>query len=466
MKAVFDALRRHAAERPDTVAFRDARGAITWAALAAAVGRHAAGFANGPQSVGLALTGIDYVIADLAATLAGRRVVPVPAFFSATQIAHLLDDAGAVLVNRLNPDPGGTALPPDYRGGSDRVIYTSGTTGRPKGVVLGDRQIDASLRGLAGALRPGPADRYLSVLPQSQLLEQICGIFLPVLAGAETVISPEGLAALMGGDGAGLARAASAARPTITVLAPRQLTLWVSALRNKVAVAPDSLRYVAVGGAPVSPDLLAEAQGRGLPAAEGYGLSEACSVVALTPAGNLRDGSAMSVIDGLFVEIEEGEIVVSGPTVMRGYLHGAPLAGDRWRTGDLGRMQDGRLQVLGRRDALIVRQSGRNIAPEWVEAEALADPAILAAALVPVDCDQLVLVMAAAASPDMRALTARLHGLPDYARPDHLLIADPRVPGLLRPSGNADRLIAGSLARAQRRLWLPLPIPQPERVMP
>ncbi|MFC3631593.1 AMP-binding protein [Paracoccus angustae] len=323
MTPIFDALARHAQDRPGAIAFRDGERTMTWADLARAVSRAAAGFAAGPRCVGLALAGLDYVIGDLAATLAGRCVVPVPGFFSAGQVAHLLADSGAMLIDRLPADA--TGLPLAYSGGAARVIYTSGTTGRPKGVILGDRQVTASALGLSQAIGPGPGDRYLSVLPQAQLLEQISGIFLPILAGAETVLCPEGTACLFSGDGRALARRAVACDPTVTVLAPRQLTLWVAALREGIP-APRGLRYVAVGGAPVSPALLAEARALSLPVAEGYGLSEACSVVALTPA-DAPGGSAMQSVPGLDLRIEDGEIVVDGPTVMAGYLGRAPQVG-------------------------------------------------------------------------------------------------------------------------------------------
>ena len=222
MRPIFDALARHARQRPGATAFRDGERHITWAGLAQAVGRAAAGFAAGPRTVGLRLAGLDYVIADLAATLAGCRVVPVPGFFSAGQVGHLLADSGAVLIDRLPRSD--ASMPLAYAGGADRVIYTSGTTGRPKGVVLGDRQLTAQTGALAAAIAADPRDRYLSVLPLSQLLEQICGIFVPVLIGAETVIAAEGAACLFTGDGTALARAAAACHPTVTC--PRRHRSW------------------------------------------------------------------------------------------------------------------------------------------------------------------------------------------------------------------------------------------------
>lgn len=456
MHLIFDALARHAAERPDALAFREGARSLTWRALQDRVSTAAAGFAIGPETVALRFRGLDYVVADLAATLAGRRIVPVPGFFSDSQIAHLLQDAGAAEIAVL-PSGGSHG---DYLGGAERVIYTSGTTGRPKGVILGDRQVTASLRGLAAAISPGPSDRHLSVLPSAQLLEQICGIFLPVLAGAETVILPAGVAALFGGPVEGFVEGMAMSCPTTTVLAPRQLSLWVEALRRDGRRAPASLRHVAVGGAPVAPALIAEARALGIPAYQGYGLSEACSVVA---SGRDDDpaGSVGRPLAGVGLRIEDGEIVVSGPTVMQGYLHGEAVTGD-WHTGDLGRIEDGRLFVEGRRDAMIVTPAGRNIAPEWIEAEALADPAVPCACLVQAG-DALVLLLAPARAPDLAALAARLALLPPYARPTHMLIADPRSAGLIRPSGTPDRKVAAHVVAEGVEGWLPLAHQAPQR---
>lgn len=437
MSLIVDALERHAQERPEATAVRTADARLSWAELARKVADAASGFAAGPRCVGLRLDGTDAVVAELAAMRAGCRIVPVPAFFSSGQIAHLLSLSGAELVTAL---PEGSGTVPDASGRSDRVIFTSGTTGTPKGVVLGAQQLMASVGALAGALHPGPGDRYLSVLPLSQLLEQICGIFLPVLAGAETILCPEGQALLWGkGDAAAFAQAAMAAQPTVSVLAPRQLALWVAAARAGAGI-PSSLRHVAVGGAPVAQRLMDEARSLGIPAHPGYGLSEACSVVALSRPGDALDGSAGHILDGVTVDIVDGEIVVSGPTVMAGYLGRAAQTGP-WATGDLGRVENGRLWIGGRKDALIVLGNGRKVSPEWVEAEALADPAILAAALLCID-DRLVLAIAPGAPFDHDALGRRLATLPGYARPDRIAVLDPRLPGLIRPSGTADRKVA------------------------
>ncbi|MFT7596146.1 MAG: long-subunit acyl-CoA synthetase (AMP-forming), partial [Paracoccaceae bacterium] len=216
MHLVFQALNAHAAARPDVVAFEDDAAAITWSDLSTRVADLAARLDGAPPTIGIGLAGgIDYVVADLAITLTGRRQVPLPFFFSAGQIAHVLSDAkvGAVItttpaqfatlpqIRTIDPSLSNTAprALPDYAGGAERVIYTSGSSGHPKGVIIGDRQLNASLFALSTVIAATPKDRHLSILPLAQLLEQICGIFLPILAGAHTVFRFAATKALFGG---------------------------------------------------------------------------------------------------------------------------------------------------------------------------------------------------------------------------------------------------------------------------
>jgi len=472
MQPVFGALAHHAANRPGAIAFRDDTGAVTWAELSARVASLTARLTDAPKTVGIALAGgIDYVVADLAITLSGRRQVPLPFFFSLEQNAHILMDAkiGAVIardvtmfatlphLSVIDPAmPDGPVLPlPDYHGGAERVIYTSGSSGNPKGVIIGDRQLNASLVALSKVIAATPADRHLSIIPLPQLLEQICGIFLPILAGAETVFRFEATKALFGAPITPLTEAFTEIAPTTSLLAPALLGRWVADLAVHDQIAPKGLRFVAVGGASTAPALIDAAWASGIPVYEGYGLSECCAVVAMNHPNEAQKGTVGPILEGLDVTLENGEITVSGPTVMVGYLNGDP-APERWHTGDLGHFRDGHLVIDGRKDALLVTSAGRNISPEWVEQRVNVDPRIVSSALSLRDKDgALVLIIAMAATVLLEEVATYLVDLPDYARPKDVIFVSPKEPDFLFPVGTPNRKTAQKLANSMDPQQLP-----------
>jgi long-subunit acyl-CoA synthetase (AMP-forming) len=116
----------------------------------------------------------------------------------------------------------------------------------------------------------------------------------------------------------------------------------------------------------------------GMPIYEGYGLSECCSVVSVNRPGECREGTSGKPLLGLQVSIEDGEVVVEGPSIMDGYLHSeAPPR--KWNTGDVGSLDDdGFLTIHGRRDNMIVTPFGRNLSPEWLETILLGNPKLRA----------------------------------------------------------------------------------------
>ena len=471
MQQVFEALRYHSKTRPNDIAFEDDTGQISWLDLAARVENLACELDRTDAVFGIGLAGgIDYVVADLALTLSAKRQVPLPFFFSNAQNAHVLMDAKITAVITSNPEifsvlPHLTLIDPvmqsnehcvlrSYPGGAQRVIYTSGSSGNPKGVVLGDRQLDASISALSRVIAADMSDTHLSILPLAQLLEQICGIFLPIIAGAKTVFRFEATKSLFGAPIEPLVDAFEGVRPTTSLLAPAILGRWVDALKDQKA--PDSLRFVAVGGASSSPSLIHTALEIGIPVHEGYGLSECCAVVAMNRPGDNQPGSVGQVLDGLDVSIEQGEIVVSGPTVMQGYLNGV-AAPDVWHTGDLGHFDGDRLVIEGRKDALLVTGAGRNISPEWVEQRVNADPRIASSALGLRQTDgALVLIVVAIAPVSPHDVERCLADLPIYARPTALIITDPSEAGLLFPVGTPNRKVAAALinGRAAQPLTL------------
>jgi acyl-CoA synthetase (AMP-forming)/AMP-acid ligase II len=279
----------------------------------------------------------------------------------------------------------------------------------------------------------------------AQLLEQVAGLYLPLLAGAEVCFCPESLKALFGGPMAPVMAAMQASNPTTSIVVPALLSRLVSEFNASNRAAPGSLRMMAVGGAMTSSALLADARTLGLPVYEGYGLSECCSVVALNRPDTARLGTVGEVLDGVQLRIDEGEIVVAGPTVMEGYLGQAPVTGE-WRTGDMGRIEDGHLIVEGRKDWLIVTPQGRNINPEWVESCLCADPRVPAAGLYLAQDGQLEVIAVVMAQVDLDHIKHLLADLPQYARPARLRFVPASQEGLLKPGGGIDRSQLAHLA--------------------
>jgi acyl-CoA synthetase (AMP-forming)/AMP-acid ligase II len=205
---------------------------------------------------------------------------------------------------------------------------------------------------------------------------------VPVLVGARTHFASAVAENVGAGSPTDLLASFEEVQPSTAVLVPQLLSGLVAQLEARKIRAPRSLRFVAVGGARVSEILTARAWDLGIPVHEGYGLTECCSVVALNRPGRRKVGTVGEPLPGLDVRIEEGNIIVNGPTIMDGYLHG-PRDEGPWRTGDLGELdENGFLSVTGRTDNLLVTANGRNISPEWIEAMVMGDPRIAACVLL------------------------------------------------------------------------------------
>lgn len=384
----------------------------------------------------------DGIVCDLALSFAGKELIPLPAFFSDAQLSHIICtaqlshavcDSGlgerAKSLGLMVCEPGAESAPNiEPAVDTGRIIFTSGTTGQPKGVRLSGRQMSASVAALAQATGANAADRYLSLLPSSLLLEQIAGIYVPLSVGAEIHL-PCGSSGRSSPDS--IVMATEQANATATVLVPELLALWLRELQGLGRSAPVSLRYVAVGGAPVPRQLATAAWGLGVPVHEGYGLSECCSVVAVNRPGDRRASTVGRPIPGVQVTIENGEIVVSGPTVMGGYLNESQTI-ESWKTGDVGHFDpDGFLIVTGRKDNVIVTCAGRNIQPEWIEETIVGDRRIRRCVVVEHESELVAVVIPDDASicadwPAMQDLFECVtRDVPDYAKPRrYLAISD------------------------------------------
>ena len=458
MSLVLSAIAEHAASRPDAMALSDGEFGLTYSGLEKSVRETAQALKqSGARTLGLALDNSPlWAVLDLAAISSGQTVVPLPGFFSPSQLVHAISDSGVDLILADRPEylslleNAGLKIirvverelcrkkyseihienraRSRIHSGTAKITYTSGTTGQPKGVCLGLAALESVAQSLCQASLANPDDRHLCLLPLSTLLENIGGIYVPLLAGAGVYLLPlrqvglQGAAAL---DVAQMLKAMHECRASSVIMVPQMLHALVAAL-GMGAARPAHLRFIAVGGAPVALRLLQRAQQLGLPVYEGYGLSECASVVAVNAPGANRPGSVGKPLPHVRLKFaQDGEISVAGP-VFAGYLgqQECPDAEGYWPTGDTGYLDaEGYLHLTGRKRNMFITSFGRNVAPEWVERELTIHPAIAQAAVFgearPWNAAVIVprpLPNADMANAVAEAIAAANQLLPDYAR--------------------------------------------------
>ncbi len=387
-----------------------------------------------------------WVMADLAALRAGTVHLPLPTFFSPTQMAHVLEQTGTEVVLTDQPERIlalnlGFAAGAPWNGlvwmqrpcpavalpaGTAKISFTSGSTGTPKGACLSAAGLMATAEGVAARLGDLPITQHMAVLPLALLLENTAGIYAPLLRGAEVhlpALQTLGWRGMAGFDPAALQQAVVAHRPHSLILVPELLKAWTLFLTATGQRAPADLAFVAVGGARVDPALMERARALGIPAYQGYGLTECGSVVCINRPGD--DGPGVGrPLPHVRLRIADQEVRIASPAFL-GYVGDTAFsqstAAEDFATGDLGELDaHGHLLLSGRRKNLLITSFGRNISPEWVESVLLAQPAIAQAAVMGDARPWLsaVLVASPGATPaQLDAAVAQANStLPDYAR--------------------------------------------------
>jgi long-chain acyl-CoA synthetase len=301
------------------------------------------------------------------------------------------------------------------------LIYTSGTTGPPKGVELTHANVLAAWRGMEAAWGVGERSRAIvSYLPSAHVADRFSAHYAAMIWGSEMTCCP---------DPRQIVALLPEVRPTMFVAVPRIWEKAKAGIERAVAADPEPARREAVqaalragvervrleqrgdpvpteleracaraeervfagmrerlgldrcvvaiaAGAPTSVDVLELFHAIGIRIAELYGLSETCAVTTANPLERIKLGTVGRAIPGVELRLQEdGELLVRGPTVMRGYRDrptetAAAIDADGWmHTGDVAEIDgDGYVRIIDRKKELIINAAGKNMSPANIEA--------------------------------------------------------------------------------------------------
>jgi long-chain acyl-CoA synthetase len=339
---------------------------------------------------------------------AGENVIPLAAHYASGAAADAAGEGADFRQAALRSRPDDVAT----------IIYTSGTTGDPKGVMLTHNNIYSNCADGIPMLDIGPTDDTLSFLPLSHIFERMAGHYATFGAGA-TINYAESIDLLLANLGE--------VRPTIVMSVPRiyekiyaralenalasplkkRIFFWAKAVGERCAELiladrqPEGmlafqyrlatklvfsklqqrvggrLKFFVSGGAPLPADVAKFFYAAGLPIYEGYGLTETSPVITINNPRKRRLGTVGPIIPNVEVRFaDDGEILVRGPNVMKGYFNKPEATREAidtdgfFHTGDIGVIEDGFLKITDRKKDLIVTAAGKNVAPQPIEAMA------------------------------------------------------------------------------------------------
>lgn len=279
------------------------------------------------------------------------------------------------------------------------LLYTSGTTGKPKGVVLTFDNLMSNVDAITEIKLATPQDRVLALLPYHHVLPLSINLLMAIHIGTLIVINDE-LSAQS------IQEALKKYKITIVVGVPRLWEMIHKGIMTKIKANSMALkmfnickkvnswtlsrivfkkvheglggniRFLVSGGAKIEPSILEDFKTLGIKVLEGYGLTETSPIIAFNRPDDIHIGTVGTTIPGVSAKLaDDGEIIVKGRNVMKGYYK-KPAAtqeviDDRgwFHTGDLGKIEDGYISIVGRKKEMIVLSNGKNINPADIENE-------------------------------------------------------------------------------------------------
>jgi long-chain acyl-CoA synthetase len=334
------------------------------------------------------------------------------------------------------------------------LIYTSGTTGPPKAVELSHENLMWQLRLVDRVFSVKPAGRRMSYLPMAHLADRLSHYFSMVSGASVTCVSDVMQAVAALGD----------TRPTAWGAVPRIWEKLKAALEAQGITDPGTLpesQRAAIraklgldeadtlisGAAPIAPEVLEYFAALGLPICEGWGMTETTAITTINPTDAIRIGTVGRALPGVEVTLaEDGELLVRGPTIMRGYRKdpektAETIDAEGWlHTGDIGEIDpDGYVKIVDRKKELIINAAGKNMSPANIENKLKAACPLIGIAVAigdrrPYNTALIVL------DPDACAAFASEHGIEDAS------------PAALASEGRLRAAVVAAVAEANTHL--------------
>ena len=261
------------------------------------------------------------------------------------------------------------------------IVYTSGTTSKPRGAELTVKGLETFCSAWGTAVPMHPGERSLMLLPLHHIFG-VCVVYLMLTNGVALGVCP---------DFRRIYDAFERFRVNFAFLVPALAEILAQKIQQKGDSAEAALGkpidWILTGGAALPRRTYEHLTALGVKVVTGYGLTETTALFSATPlAGDPHVGAqgVPAPVKGVETRVsEEGELLIKGPCVMKGYYKqpektAEVIDADGWyHTGDIGRIdEDGFVWITGRASRTIILSSGKKIAPEELEEKLLALPGV------------------------------------------------------------------------------------------